>query len=298
VGDIVGVEAARWVAARVAAMRERYELDWVVVNGENCVVTGPSPMDGFGLTVGIVDELLMAGVDVITGGNHSWDGPDVERVLSYPEVIRPINVDDGIGRGMVTLKYRDQALTVVNLLSPSAALPGMRAPTPHPIWPAWQRLVATGPLPGAVVIDLHGESAWEKASFATAVDGQVSAVLGTHTHDPTLRGHVLAGGTGYVTEVGMTGRLGFTGGGFNPVHFAALLRGEDIAALPPYELADGEMVWGAVVVTIDDDGATRTIERVTQTPERPRGGECRSELVAPAVDNAELKRAQLVVTNP
>lgn len=273
VGDIVGVEAAQWVAAQVPVMREQHELDWVVINGENCVVTGPSPMDGFGLTVPIVDELLDAGVDAITGGNHSWDGPDVERVLSYPEVIRPINVDDGIGRGMLTLRRQRQVLTVVNLLSPSAALPGMRAPAPHSIWPAWQRLVATGALRGAVLIDLHGESAWEKASFATAVDGQVSAVLGTHTHDPTLRGHVLAGGTGYVTEVGMTGRLGFTGGGFNPVHFAALLRGEDPAALPPYELADGAMVWGAVVVTIDDNGTTRTIERVTQTTERGSGAE-------------------------
>ncbi|MDQ4009431.1 MAG: YmdB family metallophosphoesterase [Actinomycetota bacterium] len=262
VGDIVGPEAARWVAARVPTLREQYELDWVVVNGENCAVTGPNPMDGFGLTLKIADELLASGVDAITGGNHSWDGPDADRVLSYPEVVRPVNVDERLGQGAVTLKSRSHALTVVNLLSPTAALPGMRAPQPHPIWPSWEQLRAGEALPGSVIIDLHGESAWEKASFATAVDGQVAAVLGTHTHDPTLRGHVLPGGTGYVTEVGMTGRLGFTGGGFDPAHFAASLRGEDITALPAYELADGSMALGAVVVTLDNDGTTRTIERI------------------------------------
>lgn len=262
VGDIVGPEAARWVGARLPTLREWYELDWVVVNGENCAVTGPNPMDGFGLTLEIVDELLAAGVDAITGGNHSWDGPDVDRVLRYPEVVRPINVDEGLGKGILTLKSRGDALTVVNLLSPSAALPGMRAPQPHPIWPSWEQLCSGDALPGSVIIDLHGESAWEKASFATAVDGHVAAVLGTHTHDPTLRGHLLPGGTGYVTEVGMTGRLGFTGGGFDPAHFAALLRGEDIAALPPYALAGGPMTLSAVVVTIDNDGTTRIIERV------------------------------------
>ena len=262
VGDIVGPEAARWVAARLPRLREHYELDWVVVNGENCAVTGPNPMDGFGLTLEIADVLLAGGVDAITGGNHSWDGLDVDRVLSYPEVVRPVNVDEGLGQGVVTLKNRSHALTVVNLLSPTAALPGMRAPEPHPIWPSWEQLRTGEALPGSIIIDLHGESAWEKASFATAIDGQIAAVLGTHTHDPTLRGHVLPRGTGYVTKVGMTGRLGFTGGGFDPAHFAALLRGEHIAALPPYELASGPMALGAVMVTLDNDGTTGTIERI------------------------------------
>lgn len=137
VGDIVGPEAARWVAARLPTLREQYELDWVVANGENCAVTGPNPMDGFGLTLEIADVLLAAGVDAITGGNHSWDGPDVDRVLRYPEVVRPVNVDECLGQGVVTLKDCSHELTVVNLLSPTAALPGMRAPQPHPIWPSW-----------------------------------------------------------------------------------------------------------------------------------------------------------------
>lgn len=261
VGDVVGAEAAAWLAERLPRLRDEHAADWVVVNAENCAVTGPSPMDGFGMTVEVVDTLLAAGVDAITGGNHSWDGPDVDKVLAYPQIVRPANLDETRGRGLITLRRGAQVLTVINLLSPTAALPGMNAPQPRPLWPSWSALTGTETLPGAVLIDLHGESPWEKAAFATALDGRISALVGTHTHDPTLRGHVLPGGTGYVTELGMTGRLGHTGGGFDPVHFAAQLRGDDIADLPPYQLATGPLALGAVVIRVDETGATETITR-------------------------------------
>jgi len=262
VGDVVGAGAAAWLASRLPRLREDHHLDWVVVNAENCAVTGPSPMDGFGMTVEVIDILLAAGVDAITGGNHSWDGPDVDTVLAYPQVVRPANLDESRGRGLLTLLRGEQTLTVINLLSPSAVLPGMNAPQPEPLWPSWTALAASETLPGAVLIDLHGESPWEKAAFATALDGHISALLGTHTHDPTLRGHVLPGGTGYVTELGMTGPLGFTGGGFDPVHFAAQLRGEDITTLPPYQLATGPLTLGAVSIQIGRNGATTGLDRI------------------------------------
>ncbi|MBC3194506.1 YmdB family metallophosphoesterase [Pseudonocardia sp. C8] len=263
VGDVVGSDAAGWLADRLPRLREEHEADFVVVNAENCAVTGPIPMDGFGMTVEVIDRLLDAGVDAITGGNHSWDGPDVDDVLAYPQVVRPVNLDETRGRGLITLTRGDRTLTVINLLSPTAALPGMKAPQPEPLWPSWTALAAAEDLPGAILIDLHGESPWEKASLAAALDGQVSALVGTHTHDPTLRGHLLPAGTAYVAELGMTGPLGFTGGGFDPAHFAARLRGEDHTALPPYELATGPMSLGAVRVDIGADGSATAIDRIT-----------------------------------
>lgn len=263
VGDVVGEDATHWLADRVPALRRELALDHVVVNGENCAVTGPNPMTGFGLTTELVGVLIDAGVDVITGGNHSWDGPEVEAVLTHPQVVRPHNVPEGPGQGLITLGTGEAALTVVNLLSPTAALPGMRAPQPSPLWPAWQRLSASGDLRGTVLIDVHGESAWEKASFAAAIDGEAAAVLGTHTHDPTLRAHVLDGGTAFVTEVGMTGRLGHTGGGFDPVHFAARFRGEDHTTLPPFRLSTGPLALGAVHLSTEGSGPGKTT-RITR----------------------------------
>ncbi|OLT47576.1 hypothetical protein BJF85_15525 [Saccharomonospora sp. CUA-673] len=262
VGDVVGADSAEWLAGRLPALREELGAHFVVVNGENCVVTGPNPMDGFGMTVEVVDRLLDAGVDVITGGNHSWDGPEVEGVLAHPKVVRPWNLEEARGRGVLTLQNGDRVLTVVNLLSPTAALPGMAAPQPRPLWTSWTELAETEELPGAVLIDLHGESPWEKASVATALDGQISALVGTHTHDPTLRGHLLPAGTAYIAELGMTGHLGFTGGGFDPMHFAARLRGEDHMRLPAYELADGPLTLGAVRIEIASDGTATAIERI------------------------------------
>jgi 2',3'-cyclic-nucleotide 2'-phosphodiesterase len=263
VGDIVGEDAAHWLAERVPTLRRELGLTWLVANAENCAVTGPSPTDGFGMTIEIVETLVAAGVDVITGGNHSWDGPDVEKVLAHPRVVRPANLADDRGRGVLHLTGPDGAeLCVINLLSPTAVLPGMNAPEPRPLWPAWRELAGRHHLPAVTVLDVHGESPWEKAAMASALDGTVAALVGTHTHDATLRGHLLPGGTGYVAELGMTGRLGFTGGGFDPVQFATRFRGEPVDDLPPFDLATGELVLGAVLLEIDPDGATTAVTRI------------------------------------
>lgn len=265
VGDVVGPEAARWLAGRMPDLRREHGVDLVVANAENCAVTGPSPMNGFGMTGELVELLLGSGVDVITGGNHSWDGPEAVEVLSYPEVLRPHNVpDEAPGKGMLTTKTgaAGEAVTVVNLVSETAKLPDKLAPDPTPPYGAFEKLAASllhSGHAGTILVDFHGDSPWEKMSFAASVDGwepSVAAVLGTHTHDPTARCHLLPGGTALVTEVGMTGRLGWTGGGFDPAHFAAALKGEELGSLPPYELSDGRMVLGAVLLRLEGGKAT------------------------------------------
>lgn len=266
VGDTVGPEAARYLASRIPELRQQHDLDLAIVNAENCAVTGPSPMNGFGMTAELVDLLLESGVDVITGGNHSWDGPQAQEILARPEVLRPHNVPGGVpGKGSLTTEVAGRLVTILNLLSETAKLPDKLTPDPSPPYEAyesWRGLPAEELEAGAVIVDFHGDSTWEKASFAAAVDGEVAAVLGTHTHDPTLRCHLLPGGTAFVAEVGMTGRLGFTGGGFDPAHFAASIQREDLDPLPQYEIAKGPMVLGAVLVCIED-GAAVSVERIT-----------------------------------
>lgn len=261
VGDVVGPEAAAWLGARLPELRAEYELDWIVVNAENAAVTGPSPYNGFGTTRKELDALVAGGADVITGGNHSWDGPEVAESFAYPQVVRPLNVSETRGKGVLTIGAGDKTLTVVNLLSPGAVGEACLAPKPTDLWDAWTELVEGGLLQGTVVVDLHSGSSAEKAWFSGAVDGQVAAVVGTHTHDGTIRAHLLPGGTGFVAELGMAGRLGFSGFGFDPIHFVKEFRGEDTSSLPPFQLATGDFTLGAAIFDIAD-GLTTSVIRI------------------------------------
>jgi 2',3'-cyclic-nucleotide 2'-phosphodiesterase len=264
IGDIVGPQATVALAERLPTLRARHDVDLVIANAENCAITGPLPTDGFGMTAALVDRLIDAGVDVITGGNHSWDGPEAESALAHDSVIRPLNVGEGPpGRGRVTVDVRGEPVTVVNLISPTAKLREVRylrdslMPQASRPYEAWSALEATG----TTIVDFHGDSVWEKMSFARNVDGRAAAVLGTHTHEPTENLHVLPGGTAFVAEVGMTGQAGGVGAGFDNAHFAAMMRGEDPESLPPLRVSEGPVTLGAVLLHLDG-GLTTAIERV------------------------------------
>ena len=253
VGDIVGPEAVDYLAGRIPQLRRDREVDLVIANAENCAVSGPVPWTGFGMTVELVERLLAGGVDVITSGNHGWDGPEAEAVHAHPRVLRPLNLPhDAVGKGMLTLEAGAETVTVLNLGSRTAVMPEAL--------PLYESFTAADP-EGTVIVDLHGDSAWEKMEFATAVDGRATAVLGTHTHEPTINLHVLPGGTAFVADVGMTGPSA-SPGGFPLTHFAAEMRGEDPGPLPPFELSPGPTTLGAVLLRVED-GATLHIERVS-----------------------------------
>src|SRR5215217_7710675 len=118
VGDVVGPEATSWLAERLPGLRHEHAIDLVVVNAENCAVSVPTPWAGFGMTQALVDLLLGAGADVITSGNHGWDGPDAKAVHSHPRVLRPLNMPpETLGRGVTTLEAAGKPVTIVNLAS-------------------------------------------------------------------------------------------------------------------------------------------------------------------------------------
>jgi metallophosphoesterase (TIGR00282 family) len=262
IGDIVGPDAVDNLAERLPGLRRELNVDLVIANAENCAVNGTVPWDGFGMTVESVERLLAGGVDVITSGNHGWDGPESRDVHAHPRVLRPLNLPEGvIGKGTLTVEVGAEAVTVVNLGSRTAVMPKAL----H----LYEAFTEADP-EGTVIVDLHGDSAWEKMEFATAVDGRVAAVLGTHTHEPTLNLHILPGGTGFVADVGMTGPRGFPGG-FPLTHFAAEMKDEDPGMLPPFELSAGPTTLGAVLLSVED-GKTSHIKRVSW-PEG--GGGCR-----------------------
>ena len=252
IGDIVGPRATAYVADRVPELRRTLEVDLVVAYAENCAITAPTPWRGFGMTTELVDLLLGNGVDILTSGNHGWDGPEAGAVHRHPRVLRPLNVPEGtVGKGTVTLEVGGEPVTVINLAGERGVIDDAL-----PVYHAWR----AADRPGAVIVDFHGDSTWEKMIFATAVDGEAVAVLGTHTHEPTTNLHLLPGGTAFVADVGMTGPTGGPGG-FPLRHFAAKYQGEDWRGLPPYALNEGPVVLGAVWLRIEA-GKTRELRRI------------------------------------
>jgi hypothetical protein len=258
-GDIVGPEATAYVADCVPRLRRDFAVDLVIANAENCA---PS---GLGMTVALVERLLASGVDVITGGNHSWEGTESGDVLSHPSVLRPLNVADGApGKGLLVLELAVGPVTVVNLadaraLESAAAVAGNVLP-PYPCWLASERR-------GSVIVDFHGDHVIEKQIFAYAVDGEAAAVVGTHSHEPTLPLHILPGGTALVTDVGMTGPLGGVQG-FAHGNFVSGLKQKGNYFAPPLPgPVRGPISVGAVVLEVEG-GRTRRIDRLDRTGRR------------------------------
>lgn len=258
VGDVVGAPATDWLVREAPRLRRAHRADLVVVNAENCAP------NGLGMTVRQVERLLDSGVDVITGGNHSWDSDDSVAALDNPRVIRPFNVVDGVpGRGFLHLDVAGEVVTVLNVADECAlrkvtAVDG-RALSVYEAWLSADRR-------GTVLVDFHGDHVIEKQIFAFAVDGEAAAVLGTHTHEPTIPLHILPNGTALVTDVGMTGPLGGIQG-FAPRNLVGNLkeRGHPFAGPMP-EPIEGPISLGAVLLDIVD-GRTKHIERLTARPE-------------------------------
>src|SRR5579863_4677578 len=198
VGDVVGRSGRTIVIERLPGLIRDWKLDFVVVNGENAA-------GGFGITETIYQELLEAGADAITLGNHAWDQKEalvfIERA---PKLIRPINYPAGTpGRGaaLVPTKNGGHAL-VVNAMGRI-----FMDPLDDPFAAVDHELSACqlGKEADAIIVDMHAETTSEKQSMGYFCDGRASLVVGTHTHAPTSDQRVLPGGTAFISDAGMTG---------------------------------------------------------------------------------------------
>jgi 2',3'-cyclic-nucleotide 2'-phosphodiesterase len=197
-GDIVGRPGRSAVFERLPALRERWRLDCVVINGENAA-------GGFGITEAICDEVLAAGADAITLGNHSWDQREalvfIER---QPRLLRPLNYPAGTpGRGANLIDtHSGRRVLIVNVMGRL-----FMDPLDDP-FAALDRELEACPLAqvaDAAIIDVHAEATSEKEALAHYLDGRVSLVVGTHTHVPTADHRIMRGGTAYMSDAGMCG---------------------------------------------------------------------------------------------
>jgi metallophosphoesterase (TIGR00282 family) len=196
-GDVVGRAAREAVVRQVPVMRAQYELDFVVVNGENAA-------GGFGITPDITKAFLDAGVDVVSTGNHVWDQQDIRGyIVDEPRLLRPANFPpETPGKGVGLYEVGDKRVLVVNVMG-QLFMESLDDP-----FAAVERELAACPLgeaADAIIVDMHCEATSEKMAMGHFCDGRASLVVGTHTHVPTADAQILPHGTAYQTDAGMCG---------------------------------------------------------------------------------------------
>ena len=249
VGDVIGRPGRRAVQNLLPDLIIQLEIDLAIVNCENSA-------SGFGVTPEIAQDLLDAGAQVLTSGNHIWDK---KQILPYfeeePRLLRPANYPDGPGSGVYTgVTDRGAAYAVINLQG-RTYLPAIHCP----FRTADELLDTIDAKIKVRFVDFHAEVTSEKVAFGWYLDGRVSAVVGTHTHVPTADNRVLPGGTAYLTDCGMTGPINSVIGMSKEISIQRFLTGMPLR----FEPAAGTVQLNAVLIDVDDStGAARSIEPV------------------------------------
>lgn len=197
-GDIVGRSARQLVISALAGLREEFDLDFIIVNVENAA-------GGFGVTPQIADDVLAAGADVLTTGNHVWDKREiVDYIMKEPRLLRPYNMVEATpGNGyFIAENDKGQRLAVANFMCNlfMAENDNMFAALETQL-----KDMQLGRDADFILVDVHGEATSEKVATGLFCDGRVSCVVGTHTHIPTADHRVLQKGTAFQTDAGMCG---------------------------------------------------------------------------------------------
>jgi 2',3'-cyclic-nucleotide 2'-phosphodiesterase len=257
IGDIVGSPGRQIVQDRLADIVAQKQIDLVVANGENAA-------SGFGITPRLADELLGMGIEVLTGGNHSWDRKEILEYLPHqPRLLRPANFPDGAPGSGVYLGIAKNGVkyAVLNLQGRV-----FLTPIDDPFRKADSELAKLPPDIAFVLVDMHAETTSEKLAMGWYLDGRVTAIVGTHTHVATADEHVLPGGTAFIADVGMTGPHGGVIGMDRDGIIKKFLDG-----LPArFEVASGDVQMNCVLIETDDVGErnpagrlrARSIERL------------------------------------
>lgn len=247
VGDVVGPAGLKMLKSRLRPLKKQYNIDFAIVNGENVAMTGIYPNQA--------RMILDAGADVVTLGNHAFGKREINDYLDdEPAILRPANyAPQRAGRGLGVYDMGAYRVAVMVFV-------GRCGMTFGPDNPFLQVESMLKKLDAEVkMVEIHAEATSEKLAMGWMLDGRVSGVYGTHTHVPTADERVLPQGTGYITDLGMTGPMDSVIG-IRPEQSIALFRGDQTSR---FEAAPGSCRLDAAVFTIDTaSGLCRHIERV------------------------------------
>ncbi|MBL8052441.1 MAG: TIGR00282 family metallophosphoesterase [Nitrospira sp.] len=252
IGDVMGEPGRRTLARMVPRLVAQRQIDAVIANGEN--VAG-----GFGITRELAEELFETGVSVITTGNHAWDKKEaVEYCSREPRLLRPGNYPPGVpGNGSVVFETASGERLAVLQLMGRVYMPTLDCP----FQAAKRELSRLKRETSAIVVDMHAETTSEKMAMGHFLDGEVTAVVGTHTHVQTADEQILPKGTAYITDIGMTGPLHSVIGVKKELAIEKFLTG-----MPKrFEVASGPSVFCAVLLELDVRlGKAVAFERIRQ----------------------------------
>lgn len=249
IGDIVGNPGRKASRQLIPSIVKEKEIDFCIANGENSA-------GGSGITYVIAKELYDMGIHAITMGNHTWSKKEILSFIdSDNKIARPCNYPSGLpGKGSVVISGQKEKIGVVNVLG-RVYMDGVDCP----FRAVEKEIENLKKVVKVIVVDFHAEASSEKAALAWYLDGRVSCVLGTHTHVQTADEHILPFGTGFITDVGMTGPYEGIIGVEKEIAIEKFLTGMPVR----FQVAKGRAQFNAVVLDIDEKtGKTKSIERI------------------------------------
>ena len=249
-GDIVGRPGREAIKEIVPLWKEKYQPDIIIANGENMA-------HGAGITRKCLEEVLEAGIDIITSGDHTWKKKEITALLEDSKIplIRPANFPPGLpGKGYRIMEIRTKKILVINLIGRVF----MQQQYDDPFREADKILKAKSEEADIIIIDWHAEATAEKVCLGWYLDGQVTAILGTHTHVPTADERVLPDGTAYISDVGMVGVRDSSLGRRKEDAIKRYLTQGNVKL----EVAEGPVEVDAVLIETGRGGKAKKIERL------------------------------------
>ncbi len=249
IGDIVGEIGVKKIVKELPKLKEKYDIDFCIINGENSA-------GGMGITKKIFDSLINAGADVITMGNHTWGKKDIFSFIDDKRIVRPANYTKGLpGNDYSIVNKNNKRIAVINLIGRTSM--GILSENPFMVAnDIYNKLKNQADI---FVLDFHAEATAEKIAMGYYMDGKYTIVYGTHTHVQTADEQILEKGTAYITDIGMTGPKKSVIGMDVGVSFKRF-----VTSLPErYKLADSEaMINGCVFKINDETNRTEEIIRI------------------------------------
>ena len=252
-GDIIGEPGRRAVIEMLPTLKSAWELDFVVVNGENVAA-------GRGITPKLAIDLLRCGAAVITTGDHVWDQKDIVSFIdTEPRLLRPINYPEGTpGGGSIVLETAKGKVGVINVQGRTFMLPALENPFRR-VWDEVEQIRAQTPV---IFVDVHAETTSEKIALGRFLDGKVSVVAGTHTHVQTADDQIFPGGTAFICDAGMCGPTeSVLGREIQPIVQRFY------SSMPVnFPVAKGEVKLHGLMVDIDEEsGRATSVQRIAET---------------------------------